>query len=116
MVKRQIKVVEAVYDDCGEDLSSIVKNVDAYLADSDSSDDEVTQEELDTCHNINLLVLMGPEPQKPAASSRSLAHIEMRGSTSLASPIRVAPFTAMSMMPGLSSLNTTRRCNSDVEL
>ena len=39
------------------------------------------------------------DPQKPAASSRSLAHMEMRGMTSLASPIKVAPLTGLVSWP-----------------
>ena len=39
------------------------------------------------------------DPQNPAASSRSLAHMEMRGITSLASPINVAPFTGLVSLP-----------------
>ena len=39
------------------------------------------------------------DPQKPAARSRSFAHIEILGMISLASPIKVAPFMGGPIFP-----------------
>ena len=50
------------------------------------------------CPTVTLTLPL-TEPQNPAASSRSLAHIEILGITSLASPIRVAPFTGRVSWP-----------------
>lgn len=39
------------------------------------------------------------DPQKPAARSKSFAHMEILGSISFASPINVAPLTGLSSFP-----------------
>ena len=41
------------------------------------------------------------DPQNPAARSKSFAHIDIRGITSTASPINVAPFTGSVNLPFL---------------
>ena len=66
-VRKRKKIVEDHFDDCGEDLSSIVPDVDSYYNDNGfDSSDESDRDNNDVCalHNLELVMFWGDTPFK----------------------------------------------------
>ena len=74
VVKKRKQVVEDHHDDCGEDLGSIVDDLDAFVDDwtdylmTGIGDDVLEDNDDPICDNLSLFMLWGEVPYKPEAN------------------------------------------------